>query len=428
MSNLSIAAYFPFMRVKITQQTVHDGAESALVYFKQDLRYRPLCHNCQTPALTVHTQGRRRFVQDLNLADREVWLDVEYRKVWCEQCDGVRVEHLSFCDAGKRVTHRLARYIHDLCKVLTIKEVAERFDLHHTTVKEIDKSFLVQEFSQTDYGGLRILAIDEIALKKGHTYMTVVLDYLTGRVVWMGPGRSKETLDQFFAGMTEEQKAAIEAVAMDMWEAYINRVKHHCPQANIVFDFFHVVQGFGRVIDQIRRDEYRQAEAEEQAVLKGSRYLLLKNEENLTDKQRPRLQKLLAMNKTLNTVYVLKDQLKMVYYDSDRELARQTLDEWCRMAQTVSHPSMGAFIKKLRFFEYGILNHADYPIGTSDLEGVNNKIKLIKRRAYGYHDSDYFALKVKQAFPGKNSTNFFRIEPVYKKGSVVITLEHNNKT
>ena len=289
MSNLSITAYFPFMRVKITQQNIHQEAESAMIYLKQDLRYRPLCHNCQKPALTVHTQGRRRFVQDLNLATKAAWLDVEYRKVWCEQCNGVRVEHLSFCDAGKRVTHRLAWYIYDLCKVLTIKEVEKRFDLHPATVKEIDKSFLAQEFSQTDYSGLRIIAIDEIALKKGHNYMTVVLDYLTGRVVWMGEGRSMETLDKFFAGMTNQQKASIEAVAMDMWEAYINRVAHHCPQANIVFDFFHVVQGFGRVIDKIRRDEYLKASQEDREILKGSRYLLLKNEENLTEKQRPRL-------------------------------------------------------------------------------------------------------------------------------------------
>ena len=408
MSNLSIASYFPYMRVKITQQRVSADSESAMIYFKQDLRYRPLCHNCQMPAKTVHAQGQRRFLQDLNLADKAVWLDVEYRKVWCEQCNGVRVEHLSFCDAGKRVTHRLAGYIHDLCKVLTIKEVAERFDLHPTTVKEIDKSFLSQEFGQTDYSGLRVLAIDEIALKKGHNYMTVVLDYMTGRVVWMGKNRDKETLDEFFASMSEQQKASIEAVAMDMWEAYINRVKHHCPQAKIVFDFFHVVKGFGRVIDTIRRDEYRNATEEDRKILKGSRYLLLKNEENLTDKQVPRLQQLLDMNETLNKVYILKDQLKMIYYYSDRDLVKETLDDWCAMAETVEHPAMRAFIKQIRFFEDGILNHADYPIGTSDLEGVNNKIKLIKRRAYGYHDSDYFALKVKQAFPGKKFTNFFR--------------------
>lgn len=408
MSSLSIAGYFPFARVNVSDQTLHADSESTMIYLKQDMRYRPICHNCQSPALTVHSQGRRRLIQDLNMASTAVWLDVEYRKVWCEQCGGVRVEHLSFCETGKHVTHRLARYVHDLCKVLTIKEVAERFELHPTTVKEIDKSFLAEDFGQTDYSDLIILAIDEIALKKGHTYMTVVLNYLTGRVVWMGEGRTMETLDKFFNGMTDQQKARIEAVAMDMWEAYINRVQHHCPQANIVFDFFHVVQGFGKVIDKIRRDEYLKASGEDKEVLKDSRYLLLKNEENLTDKQKPRLEKLLAMNKTLNAVYILKDQLKLLYYYSDRELAKQILDDWCDMAETIEHPAMQAFIKKLRFFEYGILNHADYPIGTSVLEGVNNKIKLIKRRAYGYHDAEYFALKIKQAFPGKNSTNFFR--------------------
>ena len=405
MSSLSIASYFPFERVKIVNQHVHGQAESAMIYLQPDLRYRPRCHRCHQPGRTVHSQGHRRIVFDLPLASAKVWLDVEYRKVWCDHCDSVRVEQLDFCQAGKHVTGRLARYIHDLCKVLTIKDVAEKFDLHATTVKAIDKTFLEAEYTQTDYTGLQVLAIDEIAVKRGHTYMTVVLDYLTGRVVWMGQGRCKETLDLFFAGMTETQKASIQAGTMDMWEAYINRVQHYCPQAHIVFDFFHVVQGFNRVIDKIRRSEYLRAKEEDRPVLKGSRYLLLKNKENLTETQQPRLQKLLALNETLNTVYVLKDQLKMVYYYSNRDRVKQTLDDWCAMAATVPHPAMKAFVKKLRFFEYGILNHADYPIGTSNLEGVNNKIKVIKRRAYGYHDTDYFALKVKQAFPGKFLTN-----------------------
>ena len=317
----------------------------------------------------------------------------------------MRVEQLSFCKACQRVTDRLARYIHDLCKVLANKDVAKRFELHPTTVKQIDKAFLSQEFGETHYEGLRILAFDEIAVKKGHNYMTVALDYLTGRVVWMGEGRSTDTLDAFFDGMTDEQKANIEAVAIDMWEPYINRVRHHCPQAKIVFDFFHVVQGFGKVIDAVRRDEYRKANKEDRRIIKGSRYLLLKNAENLKEDQKPRLEELLALNERLNEVYVLKDQLKLVYHYDDRSRCKQALDDWCAMAETIGHSAMKAFIKKLRRHEEGILNHADFPIGTSELEGVNNKIKVIKRRAYGYHDNDYFALKVKQAFRGKNSTN-----------------------
>ena len=399
MSGLSITQYFPFMRMKIEKQTVHSQtSHSAVISVVPDLRYRPVCHDCQTPAVTVHSQGHRRHLRDLNMAQHQVWLDVEYRKIWCSQCGGVRVEHLSFADASKRVTHRLAQYVYGLCKVMTVQDVAEHLELDPKTVKAIDKSFLEKDFGHVDMSHLRVLAIDEIAVRKGHTYMTVVMDYFSGRILWMGKDRRKETLDAFFKTLTDEQKQGIEAVAIDMWEPFINRVQHHCPQAHIVFDFFHVVQAFGKVIDTVRRDEYRKATAQDKEVLKGSRYLLLRNAENLTEDQTHRLDEVLALNETLSILYVLKDQLKLVFYYSDRRKVKRTLDGWCRMAETIEHPEVQRFVGRLRFFEYGILNHADYPISTSELEGANNKIKVIKRKAYGFHDLEYFVLKVKQAF------------------------------
>lgn len=399
MSNLSIAKYFPFMRVKITKQFVHgEKANSAMVHLAPDRRYRPICHDCGQLAATVHSQGHHRVIRDLSIANADVWLQVEYRKVWCEHCQGVRVEQLSFAKASRRVTDRLRRYIYDLCQDMTVKEVAEHLDLDPKTVKQIDKEYLEEDFGSTDTENLRVLMIDEIAVRKGHSYLTVVANYFTGRLVWMGSERKKSTLDKFFAIMSQEQKERIEAVAMDMWEPFINRVKHHCPDAKIVFDFFHIVQSFGKVIDKVRRDEYLNASKTDQEILKGSRYLLLKNDENLTDDQRDRLQDVLDLNATLNALYILKDQLKLVYYYEDREKVKQQLDDWIALASQIKHPKMQAFIRKLRFFEYGIVNHADYPIGTSHLEGMNNKIKVIKRRAYGFHDDNYFALKVKQAF------------------------------
>jgi len=144
-----------------------------------------------------------------------------------------------------------------------VQDVAEHLELNPKTVKAIDKCFLEKSFGQTDGHDLRILAIDEIALRKGHHYMTVVMDYCSGRIVWMGQNRDKETLDRFFAELTEHQKQCIKAVAIDMWEPFINRIKHHCPDAHIVFDFFHVVQAFGKVIDKVRRDEYVKATEQE---------------------------------------------------------------------------------------------------------------------------------------------------------------------
>ncbi len=413
MSTLSIALYFPFTRVKVVGQNVHPTG--AVIRMEQDRRWRPLCHDCRCPAQTVHSQGHRRMIRDLNLADRQVWLDVDYRKVWCPRCGRARVEHLSFCDSPRRLTDRLRRYVYELCKILPVAEVARHLDLDPKTVKAIDQEFLHEQFGRTEYEGLRVLAIDEIAVRKGRHYMTVVMDYLSGRVVWTGENRDKATLDRFFAGMTEQQKAAVEAVAVDMWDPYINRVEHHCPQALIVFDLFHVVQGFGRVIDEVRREEVRKAVGPMNKVVKGSRYLLLRNRQNLRPDQADRLDELLNLNATLNAVYVLKDQLKMIYRYKHRRAAKAALDAWCAMAARVDNRWMRQFIKTLRRFEYGILNHCRFPIGTSRLEGVNNKIKVIKRRAYGFHDPVYFGLKIKQAFPGEHkepkTTNSLGGEP-----------------
>ena len=132
-------------------------------------------------------------------------------------------------------------------------------------------------------------------------------------------------------------------------------------------------------------------------MLKGTRYLLLKNEANLTDNQRIKLESLLSVNETLNSLYLLKDQLKLVFYYDDREKCKEALDSWCEMASCIDNKSVKDFIQTLRRHEDGILNHADYPIDTGRLEGINNKIKVIKRKAYGFHDTRYFMLKVRQA-------------------------------
>ena len=409
MSSLSIAPFFRFAPMKLVGRTIDTDQQtlSTVVHLEPDRRYRPRCHHCGSQKGTIHSRDHRRRVRDLDLAASRVHLDVAYRKVCCERCDGVRVEELDFCAPWQRITKRLARAIYELCREMTVEAVARHFDLDPKTVRAAERHFLQEEFSEVQVDGLRILAIDEISLHKGQLgYMTVVLDYETGRVVWMGKGRNKETLDAFFAHLSDEQKQGIEAVAVDMWEAFTNRIAHHCPQAKIVFDLFHLVKGFGDVIDEVRRDEMRKAASqEEKRYVKGSRYLLLKNGENLKSEEQVRLRELLAVNERLNAVYVLKDQLKVIYTYRRRAWAKKALEQWKALAAEVDHPKIRRFIGRLTFFEDGILNHCDFPIGTSPLEGVNNKIKVIKRRGYGYHDQQYFAWKVMQAFPGKEAAN-----------------------
>lgn len=406
MSRLSVADYFPWCRVKVVRQNVNLEPRSALVHMEPDRRYRPLCHACGNPARTVHS-NQRKFIRDLDFGDCTMTLQVEYRKIWCDCCASVRVEHLEFVDLHQRVTRRLATYAAELCRRgMSVTAVANFLDLDPKTVKAIDKATLEAEFGATNYEGLQRLAIDEIALKKGQNdYMTVVLDYDTGRVVWMGPGRGETTLDKFFSHMPGHVRRHIQAVAIDMWDPYIKAVREWCPQADIVFDLFHVVRAFNLVIDDIRNEEFRKADQKGRNTLKGSKYLFLKNWGNLEGEQRIRLQEILDINKRLNTLYWLKDLLKHIWCYNRPAWAEKVIDQWCTIALQDGHKKLVTFAKRLRRKKYGILSHCKHPMHTSGIEGVNNKIKLIKRIAYGYHDPEYFALKVKQAFPGYVSSN-----------------------
>ncbi len=197
VSNPSVAGFFPWRRVKVTYVNTVGASRAAIAVVEPDRRFRPICHACGAPgAIHAHT---RKFIRDLGFADFTMVLQVEHRKIRCHHCRMVRVEGFEFVDASARVTHRLAAYAAQLCKGgLSVEAVARHLDLDPKTVKAIDKAVLEAEFGHTIYDGLKRVAIDEIAVKKGHNYMTVVLDYDTGRVVWMGQGRQTATIDEFF--------------------------------------------------------------------------------------------------------------------------------------------------------------------------------------------------------------------------------------
>lgn len=401
MSALSIRPYFPFCRVRLVRQSVSAGGDQAWIEAEPDGRFRVVCHVCGQPAGAIH-QWNHRLLRDLNCGAARVWINCRYRTVFCPTCRGHRVEDLTFFKPHQRVTRRLARYIYDLCKHLPIQTVADHLGLNWKTVKQIDHTFLEEDYGQTDYDGLRILAVDEIAVRKGHRYLTVVADHETGRVVWLGRDRKAESLKAFFAGMTKGQQQALQAIAMDMWGPYIKAVREAVPHVKIVFDLFHVVQGFNKVIDQVRLSEYRQAAAADREVFKGTKYLLLRNRQSITKpKARAHLKRLLALNETLSTVMVLKELLKGIWRYVSRGWADRRLTEWCRLARTVDHPAVHRFADRLQRHREGILNHCEHPIHTGRLEGINNTIKVIKRAAYGFHDDRYFALKVIQAFSNK---------------------------
>lgn len=391
--------------MKVAHHNVVEGSGQAMVRLEPDGRFRPRCHECGQVGGRIHSHARK-FVRDLDFGGHRMLLQVEHRKVFCNTCRQVRVEKLDFVDVHQRVTLRLGAYAAELCRLgLSVDAVARHLDLDPKTVKTFDKAALQRDFGTTNYEGIRRLAIDEIAVRKGHDYMTVVLDYDTGRVVWMGTGRQIATLDVFFNNMPDPVRNGVEAVAIDMWEPYIASVRKWCPQADIVFDLFHVVKAFNKVIDDIRNEEGRKADAAGRATLKGTKYLFLKNWGNLRCDQRIRLNEILSLNQRLNTVYWLKDFLAHIWTYHIPGWAEGALAEWCGVAREDGHPALERFARTLERYQYGIVNHCKHRIHTSKLEGVNNKIKVIKRVAYGFHDLEYFALKVKQALPGRPEDN-----------------------
>jgi len=398
MSVPTIAPYFPFRRIKIIDQTVTPEATGAHIQAEPDKRFQPICQGCGQRASGTHSWTQRK-IRDLSFATARTWITCRYRKVFCAHCQGIHIEDLELFHPYLRVTIRLARYIYQLCSYMTVSEVSLHLGIDWKTVKNIDKLYLEHDYGNPDLRGLRVLAVDEISIRKGHSYLTVVLDFLTGRIVFVGKKRKAKTLKRFFNQLSISQRKKIEAVAMDMWDPFIKAVKDKLPRAKIVFDLFHVVANFGRVIDKVRNREYHRASKEDKDVYKGAKYLLLKNRRNVRKQShRKQLKELLALNQVISTVMILKDKLKHLWTYRSRTWAAKALDHWCDQARSLNIRSVNTFVKMLLRYRYGILNHCDYPIHTGKLEGVNNKIKVIKRKAYGFHDLRYFTLKIYQAF------------------------------
>lgn len=368
------------------------------------------CSRCGVTVPLIHDVTPRE-VRDLPILEAETWLIVPRARVECPRC-GPTVELVPWLDRYQRMTTRLAQAIARLTQVLPIKHVAQWYGVGWDTVKQIDQRALTARLGPIDLAGVRIIAIDEFALRRGYRYATIVADACTKRVLWVGRGCRREDLRPFFQLLGPAGCAQLDAAVMDMSGAYASEVQTHCPQAAIVYDFFHVVARYGReVIDRVRTAETtRIARAgrpddertrARRRVIKGTRWLLLRNRRSLTTRhERIRLRELLAANRALFIVYVLKEDLKHLWDFRYPRAARRFWQHWARRARASRIPALIRFARNLAERLDGVLAHCRYPYNTGLLEGINNKIKVLKRMAYGFRDDAYFFLKIRATFPG----------------------------
>ena len=372
--------------------------DSAITHLElhPDLSFLPLCSCCKKPVRRIHSK-HNRIIRDLPMGPTITVIQLHYRKVICDEC-GSRNEYFDFLAPYSRVTKRFSQYIFNLCQQMTVYDVAKLVKLSWHQVKAIDRNELIRRHSKIDLSGLKIVAIDETSFLKGHKYITVVANYQTGQVIAVIKNRDYEAIASFFSRLGNSILNNIEAVVMDMWPAYIKVVKNYCKNACIVFDKFHVIAAFNKTIDSIRLQEYLRASEKDKRVFKGSKYLLLRKYISLNkQEERPKLEAILQQNALLAKAYILKDYINTFWnYDTPR-LAKEFILHWCKIAVETKCQKLIKFVNMIQRYLYGIVNHCVFQINNAKLEGINNKIKVIKRRAYGYLDYQYFGYKIMQA-------------------------------
>src|SRR5580704_16081338 len=292
-------------------QQFHGGTVTFRVEQRRD---RLRCPQCGSDDVWVRGHEERTF-RTVPIGAKPTCVTLDVARVWCPVCDGVRQVKIGFADPKKRYTRSFERYALDLSRHMTIKDVAEHLQVSWDTIKDIQACNLLRRFGKPKLHKLRQIAIDEIAVGKGHHYLTVVLNLLSGAVVFVGDGKGVEALEPFWKRL-RRARAKVEAVATDMSKAYIRAIRDNLPNVVHVFDHFHVVKLFNDKLSAFRRDLYHEAQSDRQRqILKGTRWLLLKNPENLDSdrNEHQRLQEALRLNAPLATAYYLKEDLRQIW-------------------------------------------------------------------------------------------------------------------
>jgi transposase len=327
---------------------------------------------------------------------RPVRIRFDVPRVQCLKCGKTRQVEVTFAQPRRRYTNAFRNYVLSLAQSMTILDVSLLLQVSWGMVKEIQKEDLGRRFGKPSLKDLRRIAIDEIAVRKGHRYLTVVLDLESGRVVFVGNGKGADALKPFWKRL-RRSRAKVKAVATDMSWAYILAVSENLPDAAIVCDRFHAIKLLNDKLTDLRRELYRTTkDVLQRDVLKGIRWLLLKRPENLDEdhNEHQRLEEALKVNEPLALAYYLKEQLAEFWELDEEQEAEAFLLDWLALAEASGIAVLISFARTLRQHALRLLAWYDYPISTGPLEGTNNKIKTLKRQAYGYRDDEFFRLKI----------------------------------
>jgi transposase len=338
-----------------------------------------------------------RRVRDLSCGDTRVYLELEVRRIACVGCAAVKLEHLDWLADYPFYTKRFAYFVGHRCRAATIKDVAQETHLNWKTVKELEKQYMREQLRRLGRPSPKVIGIDEVSIAKGHTYRIVVSDLVRRRPIWFGgQDRSEASMAQFFDWLGEKKCRGLRLAVMDMWKPFRNMTTAKAPQAAILFDKFHVMGHLGDALDQVRKAEYARLFGKDRRFIKGQKYTLLSRRENLTLEGRQALRLLLAANKRLQTAYLLKESFGQLWSYEREGWARRFFENWRASLKWQRLKPYEKFTGMIERHWDGISAycHPENKVSLGFVEGLNNKIRVIQRRAYGLRDEEYMRLKI----------------------------------
>ena len=338
-----------------------------------------------------------RRVRDLSCGDTRIFLELEVRRVDCRRCGKVKRERLAFLADNPLYTKRFAYFVGRRCRQATIKDVAKELALDWQTVKVLEQQYMEAQLKRAGTPAPQVIGVDELAIRKGHSYRIVVSDLVRGRPIWFGgEDRSEASMSQFYDRLGQRKSSRIRLAVMDMWKPFRLATNAHAPQAAILFDKFHVMRHLGEALDQVRKSEYARLQGRGRRYIKGQKYTLLSRKENLTLAGKKALQTLLAANKRLNTAYVLKESFGQLWSYEREGWARRFVENWRSSLKWQRLKPYEKFAQMIDRHWDGIAAYCrpENKVSLGFVEGLNNKIRVIQRRAYGLRDEDYLRLKI----------------------------------
>jgi transposase len=322
---------------------------------------------------------------------------LDIRRVQCRRCGKVKQEKLSFLSGNPLYTKRFAFYVGKRCTSSTMKDVAKELHLDRKTVKELEKQYMTEKLRRAGKPRPKVIGIDEISIRKGHTYRIVISDLEKKRPIWFGGlDRSEDSLKLFFDELGAAKSAKIRLAVMDMWKPFENVTSEKAPKAAILYDKFHVMRHLNEALDKVRKSEYARLSGKDRKFIKGQKYTLLSHRENLSTKGRKGLTALLEANKRLNTAYLLKEQFGQLWDYQSEAWARRFFDNWKASLKWQRLKPYEKFAEMIDRHWDGIAAYciSENKVSLGFVEGLNNKIRVIQRRAYGLRDEEYLRLKV----------------------------------